>query len=78
MRILSITAQKPSATGSGVYLTETVRGFKELGHAQAVIAGVTREDKAELPEGTAFYPVYYNSPELPFPVLPEGVVTGAT
>ena len=68
MRILSITAQKPHSTGSGVYLTETVRGFKELGHTQAVIAGVTREDSVKLPEGVEFYPVYYNSPELPFPV----------
>ena len=68
MRILSITAQKPHSTGSGVYLTETVRGFKELGHTQAVIAGVTREDSVTLPEGVGFYPVYYNSPELPFPV----------
>ena len=51
MRILSITAQKPHSTGSGVYLTETVRGFKELGHTQAVIAGVTREDSVTLPEG---------------------------
>lgn len=68
MRILSITAQKPNSTGSGVYLTETVRGFKELGHTQAVIAGVTRENKAAAPKGAAFYPVYYNSPELPFPI----------
>ena len=68
MRILSITAQKPHSTGSGVYLTETVRGLKELGHTQAVIAGVTREDSVKLPEGVGFYPVYYNSPELPFPV----------
>lgn len=68
MRILSITAQKPHSTGSGVYLTETVCGFKELGHTQAVIAGVTREDSVKLPEGVGFYPVYYNSPELPFPV----------
>ena len=68
MRILSITAQKPHSTGSGVYLTETVRGSKELGHTQAVIAGVTREDSVTLPEGVGFYPVYYNSPELPFPV----------
>lgn len=48
MRILSITAQKPHSTGSGVYLTETVCGFKELGHTQAVIAGVTREDSVKL------------------------------
>lgn len=68
MRILSITAQKPNSTGSGVYLTETVRGFKELGHTQAVIAGVTRKDKVAVPKGVEFYPVYYNSPELPFSI----------
>lgn len=68
MKILSITAQKPDSTGSGVYLTELVKGFQKLGHTQAVIAGVTKEDVAQLPEGVAFYPVYYNTDELPFPV----------
>ena len=28
MRILSVTAQKPDSTGSGIYLTELVRGFE--------------------------------------------------
>ena len=32
MRILSITAQKPDSTGSGVYLTEVVREFSRQGH----------------------------------------------
>ncbi len=68
MRILSITAQKPCSTGSGVYLSETVRGFDKIGHEQAVIAGLTKEDAVELPAGVAFYPVYYNSSELPFSV----------
>ena len=68
MRILSITAQKPDSTGSGVYLTELVKGFQKLGHEQAVVAGVTKEDKIQLPEGVAVFPVYYQTEELPFPV----------
>ncbi len=68
MRILSITAQKPDSTGSGVYLTELVKGFRKLGYEQAIIAGVTKEDCVWLPEDVTFYPVYYKTEELPFPV----------
>ena len=42
MRILSVTAQKPDSTGSGVYLTEVVRELGREGHLQAVLAGVYR------------------------------------
>lgn len=69
MKILSITAQKPGSTGSGVYLTEVVKALKEQGHVQAVMAGVTREDKVFLPEDVKLYPVYFESEELPFPVV---------
>ena len=68
MRILSLTAQKPDSTGSGVYLTELVRGFKAQGHTQAVLCGTVREDEIHLPAGVKVYPVQYNSLELPFPV----------
>ena len=68
MRILSITAQKPDSTGSGIYLTELVRAMEEMGHQQAVIAGIYREDRPVFPEGTAFFPVYFESEELPFPI----------
>ena len=68
MRILNVTAQKPHSTGSGVYLTETVRAFVALGHTVAVVAGVRTDDAVHFPEGTAFYPVYYQSAALPFPV----------
>lgn len=68
MKILSITAQKPDSTGSGVYLTELVKGFEKLGHTQAVIAGVTKEDMVQLPESVCFYPVYYKTEGLLFPV----------
>ncbi len=68
MKILSITAQKPDSTGSGIYLTELVRGFQKAGHRQAVIAGITAEDQIQLPEGVDVYPVYYRTENLPFPV----------
>ena len=68
MRILSITAQKADSTGSGVFLTELVKAFAKQGHAQAVLCGMTQEDALHLPEGVEAFPVYYNTPELPFPV----------
>ena len=68
MRILSVSAQKPDSTGSGVYLTELVRGFEKLGHEQAVLCGVTKEDVIQLPDSVKCYPVYYKSDEMPFPV----------
>lgn len=69
MRILSITAQKPNSTGSGVYLTELVKEYEMLGHEQAVVAGVYREDLIELPDGVAFYPVYFCEEGLPYPIV---------
>ena len=53
---LSITAQKPNSTGSGVYLTELVKEYALLSHEQAVVAGVYREDEVELPDGGGFLP----------------------
>lgn len=68
MRILSVTAQKPNSTGSGVYLTELVKGFHAMGHEQGVLAGICREDPVNLPEDVSFFPVFYQSAEMPFPV----------
>ena len=68
MKILTITAQKPHSTGSGFYLTEMVKGFAALGHEQAVLAGVYREDTVDFPDGTVFYPVHFKTEELPFPI----------
>lgn len=60
MKILSITAQKPNSTGSGVYLTELVKEYAAKGHEQAVVAGVYEKDRTELPDGVEFYPVYFS------------------
>lgn len=69
MKILSITAQKPNSTGSGIYLTELVKKYAAKGHKQAVVAGICKEDVVELPEGVSFYPVYFDSAKLPFPIV---------
>ena len=53
MRILSISAQKPSSTGSGVYLTEIVKELAMMGHEQAVVAGVYKED--DVVDGVLFF-----------------------
>ena len=69
MKILSIIAQKPMSTGSGIYLTELVRVIAEQGHTQGVVAGVYKEDIIDLPKEAEFYPVYFNSEELPFNIF---------
>ncbi len=69
MRILSITAQKPNSTGSGVYLTELVKEYAKAGYRQAVVAGIYKDDKVQLPEGTAFYPVCFSSGKLPYKIV---------
>ena len=69
MKILNIIAQKPMSTGSGIYLTELVRGMAEQGYSQGVVAGVYKDDEINMPAGVNFYPVYYNSSELPFNIL---------
>lgn len=69
MKILSIIAQKPMSTGSGIYLTELVRVIAKQGHTQGVVAGVYKEDIIDLPKEAEFYPVYFNSEELPFNIF---------
>lgn len=68
MRILSVTAQKPDSTGSGVYLTELMRGFAKQGIEQALVCGIYKEDDVHVPDGTSVYPVYFHSDELPYPI----------
>lgn len=70
IKILSITAQKPFATGSGVYLCELVKGFAKMGHEQAIIFGGDIKDSCECTELSAIsYKVSFNSKTLPFPVF---------
>ncbi len=69
MKILNVTAQRPDSTGSGVYLSELVAGFARRGCTQAVLAGVGIGDRPCFPDGVRIYPVCYETPELPYPIL---------
>lgn len=68
-RILSISAQKPNSTGSGVYLTELVNVWDKMSYEQAVVAGIEENEIVTLPERVQFYPVHFKSEKLPFPVV---------
>lgn len=69
MKILNVTAQKPDATGSGVFLLELMKQFDVMGIEQALVAGVYQDDVAKLPEKIDFFPVYFNCDKLPFPIV---------
>ena len=69
MKILSITAQKPHSTGSGTYMTELVKAFDRMGHTQAVVCGIYRDDTLVFPEGVLCCPVFFSDDSgLPFPI----------
>lgn len=79
MRILTILTQKPFSTGSGMYLTGVINALREMGHEQALVAGIMADES--IPEQNAsfrseegradiaLYPVYYGTEEVPFPVV---------
>lgn len=65
---MSVSAQKPDSTGSGVYLSEIVKELDREGHRQAVLAGVYEKDQVSLPDQVTFFPVYFKTEKLPFPI----------
>lgn len=73
MKILSITAQKPHSTGSGTYLTELVNAWARLGHDQAVVYGIYKNDSVSFPDGVKTYPIYFsdgtNVGDISFPIV---------
>ena len=68
MKILSMTAQKPDSTGSGVFLTELTKGFAKADCQQAVVCGVTESDVLPFVPDIQVFPVLYQTKDLPFPV----------
>ena len=78
MKILSITAQKPTGTGSGFFLTELVRALDGCGHQQMVVGGVYPEDEIALPDGVPFRPVFFcQTPSLAGAAIPDAVTPDA-
>ena len=69
MRILTISAQKPNSTGSGVYLTELIHSFSLMGNENALVCGIADGETITTEGMEKVYPVYFNTEELPFPVV---------
>ena len=66
MRVLHLLTQKPGQTGSGVYLQALLAQAPSLGQEVAALVGLGPDDK--VPTGRIF-PVRFETPELPFPVV---------
>lgn len=70
MKILHITAQKPNSTGSGVYMNGVIESLHKLGNEQGIIAGIDiKDENTYLNDKIKFYPMTYNTSQLPFPVI---------
>lgn len=69
MKILTISAQKPNSTGSGIYLTELVKSFNKKGFKNVIVCGVNKDDQLKNENGIIYEPVYFQTEDLPFPVV---------
>lgn len=68
MKILHIISQKPSGTGSGIYLQNIIKGFINLNYSQSLIYGGESQEELKDIDIYSSYKVVFNSSELPFPV----------
>ena len=67
MKILSITAQKPDSTGSGIYLSALMNAFSDLGHEQMLIYGKSPEDSRKFDFESIS--VDFETEKLPFKIF---------
>ena len=68
-RILHLIAQRPEKTGSGTYLQALIDQGRREGYEQAVIAGIPAGEREDyFDETVRFFPVRFETEELPFPV----------
>lgn len=69
-KILHIIAQRPEKTGSGTYLQALIEQGEKKGYCQAVIAGIpANEPNKYFKTNVKFYPVVFETENLPFPVV---------
>ncbi|WP_353094363.1 glycosyltransferase family 4 protein [Tissierella praeacuta] len=68
-KILHIISQYPGKTGSGIYLQSLIRESNKRGYVQGLIAGIQNKDYIDIENIDRFYPVIFNTEELPFPIV---------
>lgn len=69
MKILHVLAQLPSSTGSGVFYSNLIEGFKKYNHKQKSIFGYQDEFVWDILDSKDQYSVAFKSEELPFPIV---------
>ena len=68
MKILHVLAQLPSKTGSGVYYSSMIEGFKKYNYQQKAVFGIQDEYAWDVLEDNDQYPVTFKSEAIPFPI----------
>ncbi len=73
MKVLHISAQKPDSTGSGIYMSGIINGFRKKNIDQALIVGIDIADSEQailekFDGEVSLYPLKYNSEVLDFNV----------
>lgn len=69
MKILHVSAQLPSKTGSGVYYSNMIEGFKKYNYEQRAIFGYQDNYLWNTLDSEYLYPVDFKSTEVPFPIV---------
>lgn len=69
MKILHVLAQLPGKTGSGVYFSNMIQGFKTYEHEQKALFAVQDEYDWNVLVKEDQYPVNFKSDLLPFPIV---------
>lgn len=68
MRMLHVLAQLPSRTGSGVYFTSMIKGFKKFGYSQKALFADQDQYEWDVLEHDDQYRVNFKTEEIPFPI----------
>jgi glycosyltransferase involved in cell wall biosynthesis len=68
-KILHIISQYPGRTGSGIYLNALAKEGKRKGYTQGLIAGIPYSDNFQPKYVEEFYPMVFNTEELPFSIV---------
>ncbi|MGO1820075.1 MAG: glycosyltransferase family 4 protein [Senegalia sp. (in: firmicutes)] len=69
MKLLHVLAQLPSKTGSGVYYSNMIEGFKKYNHEQKALFALEDSYDWDILEKEDQYPLIFKSKALPFPIV---------
>ena len=66
MKVLSIIAQKPSETGSGIYLQELIKSFSYLGCENALVCASYENDHFSIEDQVKTYKLIFDTKDFPY------------